>query len=193
MSKLDLARPAPTRLQNIAVALKELKYEIQESPLLFSALGTAYAIITVEMYRISPLLCVGVHAVTTYPSLFLAAHIIPSEANTRKKHHQTLTFCSIRNGDFQKVTEYASQNQYGQSDQENLEEQNTEFLFEALDQYNGCFGYTTFDQQSADNYLQAAEIFIKHHADVKKVKEILSKYYMPKASKWLLDNAPEHK
>lgn len=193
MSKMDLAMPAPSRLQKITAALKELKYELQESPLLYSALGTAYIIITVEAYRLSPLLCAGAHAVTTYPHLFLAAHIIPSQAQTRKRHHQTLTFCSVRDGDFQKVTEFASRNQYGQIDAQNLKEQNTEFLFEALDQYTDCFRYTTFNQKEADNYLKAARIFLNHHADVKKVKEALNKYYMPKATEWLEQNASDPK
>jgi hypothetical protein len=190
-TKYKLLNP-PTRSQEVAANLKELGYSLKQQPLLSGLCASLLVAGTAFTWNIHPLACVGLHYFTTLPTTIVLAEVLRYEVARRKSNHRTLAFFSIEKKEFDKVTQFASKTCYEETDPAALKEQNTEFLFEALDKYNEC-GYYTSQKYEAAKYAQAAEIFIKHHADVKKVKEILSNYYMPKASEWFEQNASEQK
>ena len=172
---------SPSRLKQVSDSLKELQYEAQQHPVFYSAAGLFYAAATVVAWKIHPLACAGLHTVTTYPSALLMAYIVPQEAQQRKIRYKNLTFYAIKQGNFNLVAKYAAKNHYEETDLCSLKEQNTEFLFKTLYEYSECC-----QLPEANNYSEAARIFIAHHADREKVLECYRKNcYQPQALKWL--------
>lgn len=185
MDKAKLTQPS--MLKDLSAVAKELKYAIKQEPGLFSAVGAICATATVGVYYINPWLCAWPTAALT--SIPFIAFI---EAAQRKYRYKSKTFSAITDGDFVQVTEFASKTCYDETDPQALKEQNTEFLFEALDLYDDCV-FRKSNYQEAYNYSHAALIFLKHQANVKKVSDVLKYCVMPHASKWLIDNASDLK
>lgn len=187
-SKYKMINP-PTKSQEIAANLKELGYSLNQHPVLCGLYVSVLAAGTAFTWNMHPLACVGLHYFTTVPTTVFLAEILTHEVARRKSNHRTLAFFSVEKEEFDKVTQFASKTCYEETDPAALKEQNTEFLFEALDKYNEC-GYYNTQKQNAAKYAQAASIFLKHHADREKILHILTHdLNMPHAQQWLTLNA----
>lgn len=184
--------PSANTRKHMAASIKEFKHQVRNNPSLYYGFFGALAVETAALCYVNPWLSFAVNGLGMGSLTALMIFGQAMEGQRRKHEYDYDVYANIKLGRDETVRQLASKTHYQEDSLEVLKEQNTTYLYEALNSYNDR---SECNMRQASHYLRAAEIFLAHHADSDAVIERLKRNSPSnvKGVQWLEMHQKKHK
>lgn len=159
---------------------KELRMQLHEDPKARLIIKTCGGILTVVGF-FRPMTAISTATVAGLASLLVYWQDRQAAIQERKQKKDTLALAAFANGPKALIERVCQADEYKQTDTASLQQQNTIYLIEVLENY-------THDLHN-DHYAYALNMLKKHHADFYIAQEYFKNTKNQKALEWLAHNS----